>query len=438
MKMKTQLNILSILLLFSSVYLLKAEKIRHFDYEFLFSTQTVVNSNNEIFIPSGHYGISTFDYDIELLRVNRQFSSLFPNEHFREITFDRYENMWIGCNNSLMYVTDTSLTVYNTENTDLPYFKVLRLVVDRNNTLWFSIQRPNRERREDEQYTDFKLVKRVNKNDYIIFDSTNSQLSKYFVNYIAVDSLNNVWTASVGLLKIKEDGSQKLFTFNRDLSSFLVTYVSVSPDNEIWFSHGDTLMIFDGENEESLRTIPLSNMHDGGWTYITCITFDKEGSVWVSMFGDPVIRIKDGVLTKYYEVIEDGKVYYIVTPYHICIDQNNNKWIATFLHGVFVFNENGINFNKKPSSKRPEDILIYPNPASEEISVYIKPQQAQEIKSEIYNSIGKLLFAKKFYAVFPGERELNIDMSSYPDGVYYCRIFMDGRYITKKIVKVGN
>lgn len=60
------------------------------------------------------------------------------------------------------------------------------------------------------------------------------------------------------------------------------------------------------------------------------------------------------------------------------------------------------------------DALIYPNPASEMISIYMS--QDANYKVELINTVGQVIFQKKF------KDHLNIPVNAMESGIYYVRI----------------
>jgi hypothetical protein len=71
------------------------------------------------------------------------------------------------------------------------------------------------------------------------------------------------------------------------------------------------------------------------------------------------------------------------------------------------------------------DILIYPNPASNVLNVIAK----NEVHLEIYNSLGAQIISKQL-----SEKKSIVNVSDLQSGIYFCR-FVNGEFIkTEKIV----
>ncbi len=78
------------------------------------------------------------------------------------------------------------------------------------------------------------------------------------------------------------------------------------------------------------------------------------------------------------------------------------------------------------------DILVYPNPASDLLNVFVQStSQSQESIVKIYNTIGKIVSL----SVVEGQHS-TIDISSLAPGIYYCSVETDKTSFSKKIVVV--
>ncbi len=79
----------------------------------------------------------------------------------------------------------------------------------------------------------------------------------------------------------------------------------------------------------------------------------------------------------------------------------------------------------EPSSS---SISIYPNPISGMLSITLEEGNIASVT--IRNSFGQLLLTKA-----PPTNQLVLDLSSYPTGIYFLQLEVDGKVITKKVVK---
>ena len=74
------------------------------------------------------------------------------------------------------------------------------------------------------------------------------------------------------------------------------------------------------------------------------------------------------------------------------------------------------------------DVIIYPNPAKELLTVNLN--DAQQNKITVYDVVGKLVFQAETTTT-----QLNIDTKDFPQGVYLLQIQNESGITTKKIIK---
>jgi Secretion system C-terminal sorting domain len=74
-------------------------------------------------------------------------------------------------------------------------------------------------------------------------------------------------------------------------------------------------------------------------------------------------------------------------------------------------------------------ISIHPNPTNGQLTISLEEGTASAIT--IRNSLGQLMLSDKYSAT----KQLGLDISNFPIGVYFIQIETDGEVITKKIVK---
>lgn len=89
-------------------------------------------------------------------------------------------------------------------------------------------------------------------------------------------------------------------------------------------------------------------------------------------------------------------------------------------------------FTTSVSGIRKPEIRVYPNPASDFISVDLLGY-GEDVSASIYNSLGQLLFLRK---VLSGRIKVNI--SDWNQGVYYLKLGLNDNIKTIKFVKNGS
>ena len=72
---------------------------------------------------------------------------------------------------------------------------------------------------------------------------------------------------------------------------------------------------------------------------------------------------------------------------------------------------------------------LYPNPTSGQLSISL--EEANTTSVTIRNSLGQLVLSDKY----PPNNQLDLDISTYPNGIYFLQIEVNGEIITKKVIK---
>jgi hypothetical protein len=80
-----------------------------------------------------------------------------------------------------------------------------------------------------------------------------------------------------------------------------------------------------------------------------------------------------------------------------------------------------------------ENVFVFPNPATDIITIKISQGKHYSCKIDLYNSFGEVLMFKDCH-VF--DTELSFNISALPQAVYYIRIECGDFYCVKKIVKI--
>jgi hypothetical protein len=74
-------------------------------------------------------------------------------------------------------------------------------------------------------------------------------------------------------------------------------------------------------------------------------------------------------------------------------------------------------------------VSIHPNPTTSQLSISLEKGTATSVT--LRNSLGQLLLSDKIKAT----NHVAIDLSTYPIGIYFLQLEVDGKLITKKVVK---
>ncbi len=150
---------------------------------------------------------------------------------------------------------------------------------------------------------------------------------------------------------------------------------------------------------------------------------------------DDYVRIKD--IVNNYTIVEfNGDS----VPHHVvCNSANAQVW--------FKSNDNeirgdGFEIMYTTTSFIPEfnkdlgEISIYPNPSRESFNVSFYTEEIQNIKINVFNSLGQNVIVDYFNR-FSGRFDRKFDISDLPDGVYMVTISSNDNMYSTKIVKSG-
>jgi len=80
-----------------------------------------------------------------------------------------------------------------------------------------------------------------------------------------------------------------------------------------------------------------------------------------------------------------------------------------------------------------DDLQLYPNPASTQISIVNDWLSASDVKIEVFNFLGQKMI--EFTALSLDNKEIQIDISSYPSGSYFCKLTNRNKIHTTKFIK---
>ena len=117
----------------------------------------------------------------------------------------------------------------------------------------------------------------------------------------------------------------------------------------------------------------------------------------------------DGAVDNTYQCTEDGDYYLIVVADNSCSAQSNTISVSGTFSDLVAL----------------EEVEIYPNPASNQITI----TNAQNSELYIYNIAGQLI-----KTIDNSDNKLDIDISNLADGLYTIKIVKDGIVLIKRIM----
>jgi hypothetical protein len=110
-------------------------------------------------------------------------------------------------------------------------------------------------------------------------------------------------------------------------------------------------------------------------------------------------------------------------------DLVNNRYWAMVTHNGCI-QKTYYNKPEDAQMKMANDISIFPNPADQQIEVSINGRVKGEVHMEIYNMVGR-----KMYAVNPTVNSTTVDVSAFPPGVYMAICYFNNGKVIKRFIK---
>ena len=113
----------------------------------------------------------------------------------------------------------------------------------------------------------------------------------------------------------------------------------------------------------------------------------------------------------------------------IAIDGNGTKWLVIYFGGLAVFNENGTPVSVKENITSINNVILYPNPSNDKITISL-PAITGNSQLSIFNVSGEKVLERQLH-----ESETQLDISALPRGVYFVRVQSERKVEVVKMIK---
>ncbi len=141
------------------------------------------------------------------------------------------------------------------------------------------------------------IIHSQNTPEWIIYNTSNSELPSNYINHIAIDDLNRKWISvpDYGLVKIENDNWTVYNTSNSNIPSNTLNTIGVDSDNNFWAGGVVSFILakFDGTSwnvwDNSNATVPGEIR--------TALEFDNQNHVWF-------LSRNDGTIYSTYYIVE--------------------------------------------------------------------------------------------------------------------------------------
>lgn len=337
-----------------------------------------------------------------------------------QITFDN--------NGNLLLVDPVNLYVY--DGLDIttipnpspswldPTDDVKKIVVDQNNRVWMT--------HPSYYHEDWgELLAGVfmyDGNEWTNYTTDNSGLPTSEISDICVDAENNIWFATqVGLVKYTNNNWTVYNSSNSPLPYNYVESITMDLSNKLWVLQSNALTSFDGTNWVVQENIPVS---------LSDICFDSQGNLWgLGLFG----------ISKYnMESWESFDAENSSLPNHnmtcLAVDQHDNVFVGTSLHGLCLFNEDGLDPVLKIEAlenRNVNNFTISPNPSSGIINLNFGSQiNEKDIYIKTFTIDGKEIYSQKHrYKPY-----LSLDLKTERKGMYIIQVILQEKTFSEKVL----
>ena len=412
--------------------------------------------------------------------INYDLSELgLPSNYTYFISSDNSDNLWIsGWNGTIArYYNEDDFTVYNAENGNIipSNALILSLCIDNDGNPWiaymFSFMGPdnapilnNRLAKLDvssNTWTEFTLLNFVEINGMAV-DSNNGlwivlntgefkNLLYYngenWTSYqccsaphkpmnIKIDSENNKWISTSNGTIVKFDGNDFIATPSCNLSIYDFDFEN---DGETIWCVGIKPYAYDqgmgvGKYEDGAWTV-----YDSGnsplpkewWIDASEIIVDGDNNKWITCFSDNrgLMKINDeGEWTVYDKDNSDLPTNCIMQG---CTDNYGNLWFTTFASGLIEFNDEGIvNEHLGIVQNDAANITVYPNPASDMISI----EGNSILTVRIYNTLGQVVAEM----TGNGSPTVSVSTSNLKSGLYIVTVEDASGNISEQKIVINN
>ena len=216
---------------------------------------------------------------------------------------------------------------------------------------------------------------------------------------------------------------------------------SISYDEVVLVEPGETLskygddnfwdyVIVEGSKDEGKTWLPLIDGYDSG-----------DNANWLSNYNQNIVDqtsqavgVPDWYVNRKFDMLQTGNFVAgdtILIRFRLFSDPYANGWGWTI---------DNLQIQTPVSASvlalSPGNVQIYPNPFNDRINISIQPKQTVDnLEIEVFNLYGLKIHSRQYESVM-GEFSENIDMNSYPDGMYLISIEENGiKVFSKKVIK---
>ncbi|MBN2173454.1 MAG: T9SS type A sorting domain-containing protein [Bacteroidales bacterium] len=153
----------------------------------------------------------------------------------------------------------------------------------------------------------------------------------------------------------------------------------------------------------------------------------------------PVMDIKQQTLYKttfvltYYDPVTNEPFYEIYPGIH----NRGYVYVATYGRGIFQVDmgyPEGIDDQPFDQTDRRNDLMVYPNPASNAVNFTIDLQAKSNVVVSIYDLAGKVIYSSTLTGLNRGEHSVPVNLATVREGTYIVKVATGNEIRTTKLV----
>ncbi|MBC8146768.1 MAG: T9SS type A sorting domain-containing protein [Bacteroidetes bacterium] len=256
----------------------------------------------------------------------------------------------------------------------------------------------------------------------IAIPSSLTQSTPTLIEAIEIDSSGNYWTANCldsGVFRYDKSNN----SWTKYNQGYKTTHITKDKRGNLWFNNTTNagVLKYDGTFWTSFDTI--NSCLDKRFYQPHIETFDN--NLWIvdndTITGELIIA---KIQPDNFCIVFDS-LGIIAEPRQFVIDSTETLWIATD-KGVITFRDTGIYVNSiQAHNPKINNIMVYPNPTSDFITIDFGEIQKSEFEIEIYNITGQRVKSIKF----KGKSLAEVNVKDLSQGLYIGKIFNSNSFV---------
>ncbi len=375
------------------------------------------DSNGDVLVSTMNNGLNKFDGTN--WSASTVSNSSIPS-NVTTVTFVDGSDLWIGTDAAGMARLSGSIwTIFNTSNSSLPDNRIYDIDKDAAGNIWIGTRDGGLAKYNGTSFT-----------TYSIFNQLTANFNR--VHNLVIDSSGIVWMGlsggGLGRLNPQTGLMNQYATWNSALVNDDVYSLTIAPDGKIWCGTFGGISVFNPQTGVFTSNYTMSNSQLPS-NYIRAIDFDDLGYCWIGTGYGGVARLSPfnsfTVWNENNSNLQSDSIWSV----HVT---STSVWVATITEGVATLNLN-IKNGVQSVMEETLEFSVFPNPASENISLVFNTDDASLVQIQLFNSVGQLVM-QELWVTQPGENRRSIEISNLSAGSYYIELVGSGKSGTQKII----